>query len=527
MGNSLNATGFCPFVTYAFHCGIYVGTRRACSPREERFRSKQGGNSSLIRPPPPPQVPYNFFVMLAPSIARSEARDDAAAMAAAWFARLSASSLVAMPHEEALPARPLAALAAFAAISLAEGRTLLILVPDDDALPELSNALDLAVRPLCLVLPAADFAARIALRATLSLLKSRLWRDGEDEQSATWARQRQRIAANAGLWQETQTWAARNDRSEGPLAVAELFPVRILPLAAYRALQHKTSDITLLYRCDAPAELITPVGRLLRIGPRAATPRHRHLAPLDEDARLMLERAQLTRDIADLELELATVQAEVADFMRDYYERVGRRMAEHDALQARLAREEARRAPANPEFESEAKNKQRQAEQSAHESQRFTEAATEEAPRFRPSNEIKRLFRQIAQQIHPDRAVDAADRVWRTQLMSEANRAYRHGDERALREVAALWNEGRSEIHAESSATVSPAPTLRPQVERLRARLAEIESELHRLFGSRLYELFIAARQAARQGRDLLGEMAAQLNASIAELHRQCHADAV
>jgi hypothetical protein len=63
-------------------------------------------------------------------------------------------------------------------------------------------------------------------------------------------------------------------------------------------------------------------------------------------------------------------------------------------------------------------------------------------------------------------------------------------------------------------------------VDRLRTRLAEIESELHRLFGSRLYELFIAARQAARQGRDLLGEMAGQLDASIAELQRRCGAGA-
>ncbi|MBP9227109.1 MAG: J domain-containing protein [Sulfuritalea sp.] len=467
---------------------------------------------------------YNFPAMLAPSISRSEARDDAAAIAAAWFARLSASSLLAMQREEALPARPLPALAALAAIALAEGRTLLILVPNDDDLPELSNALELSIRPLCLVLPAADFAARIALRATLALLESRLRRDGEDEQSAAWRRQRDRIAANAGLWRETQTWAARNDRSESPLAVAELFPVRILPPAAYRTLQHKTADITLLYRCDAPPELIAPAGRLLRIGPRAAEACHRKLAPLDEDARLMMERAQLSRDIADLELELVTVQAEVADFMRDYYQRVGRRMAEHDALQARLAREEAQRTPANPEIRSAAGKKQRQAEQSAHESQRFTEAATEEAPVFRPSKDIKRLFRQIAQQIHPDRAIDAADRAWRTQLMSEANRAYRHGDERALREVAALWGEGRGEMPAEARAAVSPAPTLRSQVKRLRARLAEIESELHRLFGSRLYELFIAARQARRQGRDLLGEMADQLDASIAELHQRCPA---
>lgn len=489
---------------------------------------KRGGNPPFIQPPPPARAPYNSLVMLAPSIARTEASDDAARIAVAWFARLAAPSPVKLPREEALPARPLAALAAFAAIALAEARTLLILVPDDDPLAELSNALDLPIRPLCLVLPAADFAARIALRATLSLLESRLRRDGEDEQSAAWARQRRRIAANAALWQEAQSWAAKNDRSDGPLAVAELFPARILPLAAYRALQHKAADITLLYRCDAPAELIAPVGSLLRIGPRAATPRHRTVAPADEDARLIQERAQLTRDIADLELELLTVQAEVADFLRHYHEQVGRRMAELDALHAKLAHEEARRAPDNPRVRSAAKRQQQQAEQSARESQRFTEAAAEEAPAFRPNNHVKRLFRQIAQQIHPDRASDEADRAWRTQLMSEANRAYRHGDQRALREVAALWAEGRGEMPGIASATafaaVPPAPTLRRQVERLRTRLTEIENELHRLFGSRLYELFIATRQARRQGRDLLREMADQLDASIAELHsRKAH----
>ncbi|MCX7166860.1 MAG: J domain-containing protein [Rhodocyclales bacterium] len=452
-------------------------------------------------------------------------------IAGAWFARLSSSSPGNMPREETLPVRPLAALAAFAAIALTEARTLLILVPDDDLLPELSNSLDLAIRPLCLVLPAADFAARIALRATLSLLNSRLWCDGEEGQSAVWERQRERIAANASLWQEVQTWAAKNDRSDGPVAVAELFPVRILPLAAYRRLQHQASDITLLYRCNAPPELIAPAGHVLRIGPRAAAPRHRSLALADEDARLVLEWAQLTRDIADLELELITVQAEVAEFMRHYYERVGRRMAELDALQAQRAREEAERAPDNRQAWTTAKRKQQQAEQSAHESQRFTEAATEEAPVFRPTQDIKRLFRQIAQQIHPDRAIDEADRAWRTQLMSEANRAYRHGDERALREVAALWDEGRGGMPgtAASPSTFTapaPGPTLLRQVERLRARLSEIESELHRLFGSHLYELFIATRQARRQGRDLLGEMGGQIDASIAQLQRDYRTDA-
>lgn len=446
---------------------------------------------------------------------------DAARIAAAWFARLAAAPKAHRRHEEGLPARPAATLAAFAALALAEGRTLLILVPDDDLLAELSNALELATRPLCLVLPAADFAARIALRATFSLLKSRLWRDGGDR-SAPWARQRRHIAGHPDLWRTLETWAAQDDHSDCPPAVAELFPVRILPLAACRALPQEAADITLLYCCEAPPGLLASASRLLRIGVPAAPDRRHGLAGDDADARLLLERAQLGRDIADLELELATVQAEVGEFTRDYYRRVGRRMAELDALQARQARAAARRAPGDAQAAAAAAGKQRQAEQSAHESRHFTDGAADDAPAFRPGDAVKRLFRQIAQRIHPDRAGDDADRAWRTRLMSEANRAYRHGDERALHEVAALWAEGSA---ARADAGATPTPTLRCQVERLRARLREIEGEMHRLFGSRLYELFIAARQAGRQGRDLLGEMADQLDASIAELRQGRPAD--
>lgn len=441
-----------------------------------------------------------------------------------------------MPHEVELPGRPMATLAAFMAIALEKGRSVMVLVPDDEPLPELSNALDLSIRPLCLVLPAADFAARIALRATLSLLKSRLSRDGEDEQSETWEHQRKRIAAYDDLWQAANTWAAKNDRSEFPLTIAELFPVRILPLAAWSNLQLKSADITLLYRCNAPAQLITSAGSLIRIGLRAKDSRQYGVALADEETRLLIERAQLTRDIADLELELATVQAEVAEFMHQYYKQVGSRMAEVDALQAKLARDEAQRMPENAQAQSEAEKLKQQADQSARESQSYSSATADDPPPFHPSKDIKRLFRQIAQKIHPDRAVDENDRAWRTNLMSEANRAYRHGDEAALHEVAALWNEGRDQLSGDikepstsppsAATTVSSAPTLRNQVARLRARFGEIERELHRIFGSRLYELFIAARQARRQGRDLLSEMAAQLDASIELLRHRNSANA-
>ena len=453
---------------------------------------------------------------------------DPAVVAAAWFAHFAVASLAAMPREEAVPQQPLAVLAAFAAIALAEGRTLVILAPDDQQLPEISNALDLAIRPLCLVLPAADFAARIALRATLSLMKSRLARDGEDEQGAAWQKQRERIAKNEALWQEAHRWVARNDRSEWPEQVADLFPARILPIEAYRNLRQKNSDITLLYRCDAPPELIAAPGSLLHVGACTVAPRHGSIAIADTDLHLQLELAQLTQEVAELELELATAQAEVAEFTRRYYELVGRRMVELDAIQARLAREQAERTPENPGNRAEAQEKQEKARQSAREGERFAQASADEPTAFRPSADVKRLFRQIAQKIHPDRATDEADRAWRTHLMSEANRAYRAGDETALQEVAALWQEGpegRREAPGERVAVAS-APTLVRQVEGMRARLLEIERELQKLFGSRLYELFIAARQARRQGRDLLAEMAEKLDHTLQQLNQQLAATA-
>lgn len=449
--------------------------------------------------------------------------DDAATrLAERWFARLTQAPPNAMPFEEAVPAQPVATLAAFAAIALTRGRSLLILVADDNALPELSNALALAIRPLCLVLPAADFAASIALRATLSLFKSRLWRNGEESNSAAWTRQRQRLAAHPELWQQAQDWSPQD--GDVPLELAALFPVHILPLAAGPMVGPRQVDITLLYRCDAAPALVAATGCVLQVGLHAGPARRTGIAPGGEIPRLLHERAQLTQGIADLELELASVEVELDEFARDYYARVGRLLAEQDALQATLARREAARQPTNAEARSKADARERHAEQSASESQRFSGAhpgATPAAPR---SDTVKRLFRRIAQQIHPDRANDEADRARRTQLMIEANHAYRHGDEQGLHQLAAQWEAERGKLPG-IDAKATPAATPQLQVQRLRARLAAIEAELHRLFGSRLYELFVAARHARRQGRDLLDEMARQLDATIASLRRELASD--
>jgi hypothetical protein len=272
-----------------------------------------------------------------------------------------------------------------------------------------------------------------------------------------------------------------------------------------------------LYRCDAPAELNADVATLLRLGVPKARSDSTTLALADETTALLLERTRLTQDIADLELELASVQGELAEFMRDYYQRVGKLMTEHDALQAAMAAGKAVRAPDDAGLQAEAAASRAQADESASDAGRFAEALAPDAPAFNPDGETKQMFRRLAQQIHPDRALDEDDRAWRTQLMSEANRAYRHGDTRSLREIAALWEEQPASRRGTGDPSAS---LLQAQLQRLRARLSRIEGELHRLFGSQLYELFIAARQARRQNRDLLGEMAARLKSAIAELRQ-------
>ncbi len=428
---------------------------------------------------------------------------------------------------------PVATLAALCGQVLAAGKRLLLLVPDDDPLPALSTALDPDLRPLCLVLPSADFAARIAVRATLALLRSRLARGDDAGNAAAWQTQRRRIAAADPAWQAALTWGAGNDRSPWPRDVTGLFPVRILPVAAYREQPVRDSDLVVFYHCDLGLETATLPGRHLHVGHRWAASPGRTLAPSDESSRLQMELAQLTQDVGELELELATAQGELAEFTHRYYEQVGLRMTELDALRARATACQARRSPHDLTAAAAAAAAQAESERSAAEQRRFERhRQRQESPPpgastgFRPDADVKRLFRQIAQKIHPDRAADENDRAWRTQLMSEANRAYRAADLDGLREVAALWEEGAPPAASApagvgSTGSAAPPSGLRGQVQRMRRRLQDIQDELHRLFGSKLYELLAAARQAWRQGRDLLQEMADSIESQIVALRLQ------
>lgn len=455
-----------------------------------------------------------------PILPQPTLQENARALAASWRARIDQAGAVPARAAIQSAAKDLSieALAEFVAATIHAGQSLLLVVPDDEWLPELSNALDLALRPLCLVLPGQGFAAGIALRATLALLKSRLARGGESVWNFAWDAQRSRIEQHAALWQLTLNWSSTGDAySAWPSQIDQLFPVCILPGVHAEAISAAPRDLLLLLH---PERMTASSPKLLALGKRVLLLRDAEatlagrMILADEQTRLNAEYQMLAQELGDMELEFATVQAELAEFTRVYHAQVGARITELDALQARIASCHADRLATDESAKFQAEQAQAQAERSQREQRRFSELNTETEKPFAPSSDMKRLFRQLAQKIHPDRAEDENDRAWRTELMSEANRAYRAGDEMVLREILSQWQAGR---HEPSSVTAPGAttPGLARQVARMQRRLAEIEAELNRLLASRLYELFVAAGMARQRGRDLLREMAGQLDAQI------------
>jgi hypothetical protein len=438
--------------------------------------------------------------------------EDGASTAQAWLARLLAAGGAPLETLPDCGSAAVPALAALAAEALARERSLLLVTPDDASLPDISNALDLDLRPLCLVLPAAGHVSAIALRATLSLLKSRLARSADDAAGPAWLAQRRRLAAHDSLWRQCQDWSRRGlDGESWPTGLEALFPVRILPLALARCLSVPSDWVVLVEPERLPANVrgAWPGAlRTLLLGAPAAA----YLAASDPAARQRSEIDVLTQELSELELELATAQAEVAGFTRRYHALIGTRMATLDELHAELAARRAVADAANAEAGRDADTARERADQSRRENRRFEQVVRETTRPFAPSGDLKKLFRKLAQKIHPDRASDEPDRAWRTQLMTEANRAYQAGDEAALLDVLALWQEGASRRPAREP----DGDLLSAQLARLKNRIAEIESDLNGLFGSRLYELFTATNIARRARRDLLQEMADRLDADIA-----------
>ncbi len=241
----------------------------------------------------------------------------------------------------------------------------------------------------------------------------------------------------------------------------------------------------------------------------------RRLSPEEEELSKKRDELALLRvQLAERELCLANLRAELGALEGRYLRQVGVLYAELDEWNARLAE-----LTAEEKRTEEARSAATQARAHAEESHAAAHGEAANAKEFAPSAELKSLYRELAKRVHPDLAIDEADRKQRERLMAEANRAYQNGDAEALRRILHEYESSPDSIRG-TGVAADLVRVLR-QLKQVRNRLAQIEEEITGLEGSEIATLQAKAEDASRKGRDLLAEMAADVQGRINVARRQ------
>ena len=225
------------------------------------------------------------------------------------------------------------------------------------------------------------------------------------------------------------------------------------------------------------------------------------------------ELASLLARLAERELDLATLQAELRSFEGTYLRVVGFRLAELDEIEAQIAEAESRNQPRDPKAQDRASQARVQAQESARAVE--AEQATGKREPFTPSENLKKLFREVAKRIHPDLATDESERKRRHELMTEANRAYEEGDEARLEAILRDWESSPESVKGEGPG--AELVRVIRKIAQVEDRLKAIDAEIARLEESDLSRLKKQVDQAEEEGRDLLAEMAARVDRQVVE----------
>jgi DnaJ-domain-containing protein 1 len=224
------------------------------------------------------------------------------------------------------------------------------------------------------------------------------------------------------------------------------------------------------------------------------------------------ELATLQQELAQRELDLTTLEIELRALEVRYLRMVGSRMAILDELEAKIAELKSALDPQNTAAREKAKSARKQAEESA---QRAAVPGTELlTTEFKPSEDLKKLYREVAKKIHPDLAEDENERLRREQFMKQANIAFENGDTQRLRQILQEWGSSPESVKGEGIA----AELIRiiRKIAQVEERLRVIESQVAALKHSDLFQLKERVEESKRVGADLLGRMAHDLDRRIA-----------
>ena len=136
----------------------------------------------------------------------------------------------------------------------------------------------------------------------------------------------------------------------------------------------------------------------------------------------------------------------------------------------------------------------------------------ESVPRF-TTDAIRKLFRDVAKAIHPDRAQDAVTRDRRHSLMVEANRAYAAGDEEQLRAILQAWERSPEAVQGTDQEAIRLRLVRR--IEQIDEQLDALAGELTTMQESALGKLKAMVDDEAAKGKDLIKDMVRRLKRDI------------
>jgi len=239
------------------------------------------------------------------------------------------------------------------------------------------------------------------------------------------------------------------------------------------------------------------------------------LAP--EEIELNKKRAVLERladRLADREEEMADLRGELQRFEARYTMEVGRLYAEQDDIDAQIAEEEVKLVPDDEEIKKRAEELRRRAEESA------ARAARElEEENWEPTAEAKKAYHNLARSIHPDLALDAAEKEKRHGLMAQLNEAYSSGNQKALNKLVDDYRNSPDLVRGDSIG--DDLVRVIRQISQVRMRLIELVAERQTAENSELFDLSKKVKAEMTEGRDLLKHMAERSKTHIKKSERR------
>jgi muconolactone delta-isomerase len=132
-----------------------------------------------------------------------------------------------------------------------------------------------------------------------------------------------------------------------------------------------------------------------------------------------------------------------------------------------------------------------------------------------PVPDIKTLYRKLARRHHPDLAQNSADRLAAHEQMAEINRLYQAGDIRALMRLAGMWLPYGLELPDDLSLLKGKTSISLSEQEQAEQKLKAVRAQISRLSDLPILKLSLDVKLARHQGRNLLREMAGELQYKV------------